>query len=308
MKSKFLSLLVLGLAFGAIVAFYALNGYIYNEKQAYTASDFKDAEYVIEGARVRLTDGIASTSEAVTRYFGNELMADIDGDGREDVVFLVTQERGGSGRFYYVVAALNTERGYLGSEGYFIGDRIAPQTTEQGMKTASSDRSRVVIVNYAERAPGEPFTTSPSVGTSVRLLLDPQTRQWGIVEQDFEGEADPARMSLTMKSWTWISATYSDGKEVRPRAAAEKAFVLTFSPDGKFTAKTDCNHMGGSYSHDPAPPAIAFSNIFSTEMYCEGSQEGDFAKMLDQIQSYHFTSRGELVFDFKYDSGSAVFK
>lgn len=311
MKPKLFSLIALIVVLVVIAAFYALNNHIYNEKQAYVVKDYKDAEYIIEGVLVRLVDDEVSTTAGdsdvgasaatATRYFGNEMMADIDGDGREDAVFLVTQERGGSGRFYYVVAALNTERGYFGSEGYFIGDRIAPQTTEQG-------KNRIVIVNYADRAPGEPFTTRPSVGKSVRLLLDPETRRWGIVENDFSGEADPARMSLMMKSWTWVSAIYGDGKEVRPRTLAENAFVLTFGPDGKFTAKTDCNHMGGSYSHDPAPPAIAFSNIFSTEMYCEGSQEGDFAKILGQIQSYHFTSRGELVFDFKFDSGSAVFR
>ena len=33
----------------------------------------------------------------VTRYFGHELETDLNDDGREDVVFLVTQGRGGSG-------------------------------------------------------------------------------------------------------------------------------------------------------------------------------------------------------------------
>jgi hypothetical protein len=43
-------------------------------------------------------------------------------------------------------------------------------------------------------------------------------------------------------------------------------------------------------------------------MYCEGSQEADFSKSLMKASSYHFTTRGELVFDLKYDSGIMMFK
>ena len=43
-------------------------------------------------------------------------------------------------------------------------------------------------------------------------------------------------------------------------------------------------------------------------MYCKDSQEGEFVTMLEQIDSYHFTSKGELIFDLKLDSGSAIFR
>lgn len=43
-------------------------------------------------------------------------------------------------------------------------------------------------------------------------------------------------------------------------------------------------------------------------MYCEGSEEGDYSKMLGQVQSYMFTSKGELVFDLKFDTGSMIFR
>jgi len=45
---------------------------------------------------------------------------------------LLTQETGGSGIFYYVAFALNTENGYAGGRTVLLGDRIAPQTTELG--------------------------------------------------------------------------------------------------------------------------------------------------------------------------------
>ncbi len=272
-----------------VAAFYAFNSYIYDQKQGYAARDYKDAEYIIEGVRVRLT--------GTTAYFGNEVTTDLDGDGREDVVFLITQNPGGSGTFYYVVAALNTPRGYVGSEALLLGDRIAPQTTGKG-------KGKIVIVNYADRASGEPFTTSPSVGKSLWLILDPQTLQFGQVEQNFEGEADPSKMTLGMQTWTWISAEYGDGRLVTPRSA--KAFTLRFSPEGRFSATTDCNSAAGNYVAGSS--TIAFSQLSSTKMYCEGSQEMDFAEILQETSGYHFTSRGELILDLKFDSGSAVFR
>lgn len=176
-----------------IVAFYALNSYIYNEKQATVAASYKDAEYRIDGMSVQLSNGLAevtvapgSASKVTTRYFGNDYKTDLNGDGRMDVVFLLTQETGGSGTFFYVVAALSTERGYLGSDGYLLGDRIAPQN----ITMSPNPRHRgVVVANYADRDPSEPMTAQPSVGKSVYLKLDEASMMWGIVEPSFEGES-----------------------------------------------------------------------------------------------------------------------
>ena len=157
------------------------------------AADARNATYVIEGVPVTLVDGVAETpaaldsaSKVTTRYFGNKLTTDLNGDGREDVVFLITQERGGSGTFYYAVAALNTAQGYVGSDGYLLGDRVAPQTTEVSQ---NPQQVGVIVVNYADRAPGEPMTARPSAGKSAYLKLDTATMRWGIVVPDFEGES-----------------------------------------------------------------------------------------------------------------------
>lgn len=183
------------IATAAVLAavFYAFNAYIYNEKQAPAAMDHKDAEYRIGGMAVQLKDGLAETeaapgsaSKITTRYFGNEYAADLNGDGREDIAFLLTQETGGSGIFYYAVAALNTERGYVGSDGYLLGDRIAPQAIETSPNPRHKD---VIVVNYVDRASGEPMTAEPSVGKSAYLKLDAESMMWGIVEPDFEGES-----------------------------------------------------------------------------------------------------------------------
>lgn len=174
-------------------AFFALNSYIYEEKQATAETDYKNAEFLIEGQRIKLENGVAETeiapgsaSKITTRYFGNEIKTDLNGDGQEDVAFLLTQELGGSGTFFYAVAALNTDRGYVGSDGYLLGDRVAPQSSNLSQNPR---HKYVVVFNYAERALGEPMTTRPSIGKSAYLKLDPATMQWGVVEPNFEGES-----------------------------------------------------------------------------------------------------------------------
>lgn len=185
------SLLVVILAI--VAGFYALNNYIYEEKQATATTDYKDAEYLIDGVRIKLEDGLSeievapgSASKIATKYFGNELVTDLDGDGKDDVAFMVTQNTGGSGTFFYVVGALNTERGYVGTDGYLLGDRIAPQNINI---SRNPRHKNVIVANYADRAAGEPMTARPSVGKSAYLKLDPQSMMWAIVEPDFEGES-----------------------------------------------------------------------------------------------------------------------
>jgi len=160
---------------------------------AVPGTEYRNAEYMIEGQRIKLADGLAETetspgsvSRNITRYFGNELKTDLNGDGREDVVFLLTQQRGGSGSFFYAVAALNTSAGYLGSDGYLLGDRIAPQTT---MLSGNPRHKNVIVVNYGDRRPGEPMTAPPSVSKSVYLKLNAETVRWGVVVPGFEGES-----------------------------------------------------------------------------------------------------------------------
>ncbi len=273
-----------------------------------------DATYTINGENVTLKNGISETksptdsaSKTITRYFGNDLRHDLDGDGTEDVAFLLTQETGGSGVFYYVVALLNTANGPIGSDAVLLGDRIAPQNIvmDEGETIMGTKRQNVIVVNYADRNPGEPMTTKPSLGKSIWLKLDPKTMQFGEVAQNFEGEADISRMTLDTKTWNWVNTVYSDDKNVKP--LVENKFTITFNKNGTFSATTDCNSVGGEYIVTK-DRQITFSKMMSTLMYCENSQESDFTKMLEQTQSYMFTSKKQMVLLLKYDSGSVIFK
>lgn len=84
------------------------------------------------------------------------------------MAFIVTQDPGGSGLFYYVVAAIKGADGYKTTNGFFIGDRIAPQSI------TIPRNSSELQVNFSDRQPGEPMTAPPSVGRVLLLKVTPQ--------------------------------------------------------------------------------------------------------------------------------------
>ena len=91
-------------------------------------------------------------------YFGDDAFGDFNGDGKQDVAYIVTQDNGGSGTFYYIVAALRTDTGYVGTDPILLGDRIAPKNIQ-----VSGD---AIIVDYVDRALSDPMTAPPSINVS----------------------------------------------------------------------------------------------------------------------------------------------
>ncbi len=136
----------------------------HNATSTQSTVGYKDATYKIDDQPINLKNGLSETtvegslSSVRTMYFGNEAKGDVNGDGKEDVAFLLTQNGGGTGTFYFLAVALGNEGGYKGINTVFIGDRIAPQNTEI--------KNGVITVNYADRLPSEPMVAEPTVGVS----------------------------------------------------------------------------------------------------------------------------------------------
>ncbi len=154
----------------AIFFFFNKEDFYEKERISLQQKGHKNASYMVEGGLVLLRDGQSEVEaesgmdvKIITRYFGNEARGDLNADGKEDIAFILTQSSGGTGTFYYVVAALKTDDGYIGTNAILIGDRIAPQTTEI--------RDGQIIVNYAVRASHEPMAARPSIGTSKYLKI-----------------------------------------------------------------------------------------------------------------------------------------
>jgi hypothetical protein len=128
-------------------------------KNVLTTPTPQDATFTIDAKSGNLKD-----QNGATKYFGNDVSGDFNNDGKKDTAFLITQDNGGSGTFYYIVAALKTNDGYIGTNAVFVGDRIAPQTMEF--------KDNLIIFNYAIRKPTDPMTTPPSVGASNYFSVD----------------------------------------------------------------------------------------------------------------------------------------
>jgi heat shock protein HslJ len=114
-------------------------------------------------------------------------------------------------------------------------------------------------------------------------------------------------MTLEMHTWTWVETAYNNDTVKRPNVPNEKeAFTLTFA-DGRVQGTTDCNGFSGAYTADERK--IRFDDKMAmTKMYCEGSQETEFVKMLLEVRSYFLTSKGQLILEIKFDSGVMKFR
>lgn len=164
-----------------IILFIIVSGYFFitnNQNQTVSPPktsvqvfDGRNSTFTIDGKPITLVDGVSevsipnSSAKVIVHYFGNEAKGNLTNNGNDDVAFLVTQDTGGSGLFYYVVVAYKTFSGYKTTNAFLIGDRIAPQSTQ-----IQSD-ARELYVNYAERKSGEPMTAQPSQGVTLVLKV-----------------------------------------------------------------------------------------------------------------------------------------
>jgi len=162
-------LIIISLVILALVGFY-----FFNQPKTIKAVDSRNCTYSIEGENITLKNGYGegelvpgSASKTITQYFGNESSGDFNGDGLTDTAFILTQNTGGSGTFFYVAVALADISGCKGTNAVFLGDRIAPQNTEA--------RNGSIIVNYADRKADEPMVSSPTVGVSKYLVVENTT-------------------------------------------------------------------------------------------------------------------------------------
>ena len=267
-------------------------------------SDPLNTTYTIATRAIRLVEGRNeapaapdSSSKFITQVWGEPLFADMNKDGSDDAMLILTQSTGGSGTFYYVAAAIAAPTGYEGTAGLLLGDRIQPQ----GIDVADS-KARV---SYLTRGNEESFADDPSIPRQMEVMYLAEENRLAEVAIDFAGEADPNRMSVQMHTWSWIRTVFNDDTTMNPKEVG--AFTLTFDEDGEVSGTTDCNSFHGEVMIEDHKMQFG-ANMAMTRKFCAGSQEMEFIKMLQSASSFFFTSRGELIMKLKYDSGSMFFQ
>ena len=123
--------------------------------------------FTFDDETVTLLNGRAESSDTVGLVTTTELLkekayGDINGDGKNDVVVLVSRSGGGSGVFIYAVAYVSGPVSYKGTNAIFLGDRVAPQSV--------SITNSAAIVRYLDRKVDEPYSAEPTVSVTKQLV------------------------------------------------------------------------------------------------------------------------------------------
>ena len=121
--------------------------------------------YLIEKEKVTLRNGHArekipgTTALIITEIIRRPVYADLTADGKNEAVSVVMQHTGGSGTFYYLVAADSDQL----IESFFLGDRINIVSLKVLKGT--------ITVQYLDRSATQPMAMKPSVRSSKDFKL-----------------------------------------------------------------------------------------------------------------------------------------
>ncbi len=164
---KFIILIVL-IAVGFIAYFYTRDTEVKVETDtpAKTTSfkpDASNATFTFDDESVKLSNGKNTSADGEdTTILPEKASGDINADGKEDTVLLISRSGSGSGVFIYAAAYVSGPVNYKGTNTIFLGDRIAPKSV--------SITNGVITVNYLDRALDEPFAAEPTISTSLELV------------------------------------------------------------------------------------------------------------------------------------------
>ncbi len=70
----------------------------------------------------------AVAQQTPKQYFGNEVIGDLNADGKDDVAFVIHRKDEDRGMLYYLTAAIESEAGKTGTDLIFLGNKVNPQS------------------------------------------------------------------------------------------------------------------------------------------------------------------------------------
>jgi len=126
-------------------------------------------------------------------------------------------------------------------------------------------------------------------------------------EANSSGQVNGAETSfnpLIGKEYRWLRTELQDNQVILPKIQGK--FSLVFYEDQKFSVQTDCNSNGGNYSLDENK--ISLTDIVSTKMYCENSQENIFVRDLQKTSSFEILPDNTLILNLANNLGRIYFR
>ena len=263
------------------------------------------SDYGTDGA-VKLTDGKFSAPAAPdtplmnTVFLGNEI-AYGDVNGVPSAAVILVESSGGSGVFYVLHLVQNQNGSVTDIASAQLGDRINP--------TSLYFQDGKIVLGMTTQGPDEPMCcgTQRVLNTYTlngAKLEQASTQVVGNVEQTPTTQPTTApAQTLAGTTWKWTGSLFNDGKQTTPDDP--NRYLLSFMADGSVSIQADCNQVGGTYTTDGNQLTITLGP--STLVACPPGSLGDeYVRQLGTVSSYFFKD-GNLILEFKFDSGSMTF-
>ncbi len=214
-------------------------------------------------------------SRPTVSLVGNfRLTGDLDGDGCDEAVVLLSQDSGGSGSFYYLAVVARRDGKLENVATQAIGDRI-------GLRDARIEKGLLMLqlVQAGPRdaacCPGQLVWRSWKL-TSAGLKEQPMAGKSGRLTPDAMGGA------------TWVLRAWNHGQP----AQRTPAITLVYK-DGRLTGFSGCNQYFADVKPGEMPGDVKVGPVGGTRRACperETQAEARFRRQLAGVQHFGFTT------------------
>lgn len=208
---------------------------------------------------------------------GLRLTGDLDGDGGEEAVVLLSESSGGSGTRLYLAVAAHSAEGISTLGTILIGDRVQ-------VRAARLMGERIVL-DVLQAGPGD----------ALCCPTQKARKSWRLAE----GRLVPVAVEVTgtfsladLDGSKWILAEI-EGEE----PALPDAEITLLFKGNKVVGEAGCNSYFGGVSEGEAPGSLTFSAMGATRMVCPEAVmelESRYLGVLAETSRYGF-SAGRLV-------------
>lgn len=213
---------------------------------------------------------------------------DLDHDGYDEIYF-VTQAAG-SGSYANIV-------GYASDKDIDLVPVTVPEIQEEDMAQGNffegyighdtiTTKGTMIVRSF-------PFESFPSNLTKeVAYSLTKVNKKYVLSTLSKKEGTPDATSTVALQStiydkpFVWKETVTSTGTKILPKK--QGSFILTLSKSLMMTSKTDCNAISGAFTINSN--SLTFSNLASTKMYCEGSDETLYNKELTDTVSFATTT------------------
>lgn len=193
------------------------------------------------------------------------LAGDLDGDGLDDAVVLLTLSPGGTAAWSYLAVVARTAGGLRNVATVALGDRVQLRSARiaDGMLSVSTVRAGP---NDAACCPGE---------------LGEQ--QWTLVGSRLvaQGNFTAGRLTLTtLAGRTWVLRAWDVGEP-----APTQPIVTLVQTGGAFTGRAGCNRYTAGVKPGPMPGELSVGLVAATRMACPDAESAVESRFLQQLRS-----------------------